>query len=183
MSDFVIVTSCAPTLAGLKTGSLFTEPCTDRRALEQEIREMNRMLRTKGIRLEVVRYSEHRALIYMYRPAQLEQDLRNPEGQEILRQSGYTKIDVEYCVRRLRQRFLTKEEFPHEIGLFLGYPAEDVKGYIVHNGNECKYVGYWKVYGNVTAAQEVFARYKACTKSYFSQWTAGTAVKDLAVAV
>ena len=44
MSDFAIVTSCAPTLAGLKTGSLFTEPYTDKASLEQEIAEMNRIL-------------------------------------------------------------------------------------------------------------------------------------------
>ena len=40
MSDFAIVTSCAPTLAGLKTGSLFTEPCTDRAVLEREIPDL-----------------------------------------------------------------------------------------------------------------------------------------------
>ena len=45
------------------------------------------------------------------------------------------------------------------------------------------YVGYWKVYGDVNCAKEIFARYKACTRSYFSQWTAGTPVQDLAVAV
>ena len=49
MSDFAIVTSCAPTLAGLKTGSLFTEPCTDKASLEQEIAEMNRILNTGSL--------------------------------------------------------------------------------------------------------------------------------------
>ena len=183
MSEFVIVTSCAPTLAGLKTGSLFTDPYTDKAALEQEIREMNRILKKKGIRLVVVRYSEERALIYMFRPSQLEEDLKDPECRRILRDAGYRKMTVEYCVRRLRQRFLKSGEFPHEIGLFLGYPSEDVKGYILHNGNGSKYVGYWKVYGDVTCAKKIFARYKACTKSYFSQWNAGTSVHDLAVAV
>ena len=119
----------------------------------------------------------------MYRPAQLEEDLKDREGRKILQDAGYRKITVEYCVRRLRQRFLHSSEFPHEIGLFLGYPSEDVKGYILHNGNGSKYVGYWKVYGDVTCAKKIFARYKACTRSYFSQWTAGTPVQDLAVAV
>ena len=183
MSDFAIVTSCAPTLAGLKTGSLFTEPCTDRAALEQEIEEMNRILKNKGIRLTVVRYSEHRALIYMYRPAQLEEDLKDQEGRKILQDAGYRKLSADYCVRRLRQRFLRSSEFPHEIGLFLGYPSEDVKGYILHNGHNSKYVGYWKVYGDVSCAKKIFDGYRACTRSFFSRWTAGTPVQDLAVAV
>ena len=183
MSDFAIVTSCAPTLAGLKTGSLFTEPCEDRKKLAREIREMNRILEPKGLRMVIVRYSEHRALIYMYRPAQLNRDLMKPESREILRQYGYEKTDEEYCVKKLRLQFLQNEEFPHEIGLFLGYPPEDVRGYILHNGTGSKYVGYWKVYGNVSGAKEIFARYKACTRSYYSQWTKGIPVRDLAVAV
>ena len=183
MSDFAIVTSCAPTLAGLKTGSLFTEPCEDRKKLAREIREMNRILGPKGLRMVIVRYSEHRALIYMYRPAQLRRDLRNPESWDILRQYGYENMDEEYCVKKLRLQFLLKDEFPHEIGLFLGYPPEDVRGYILHNGTGSKYVGYWKVYGNVSGAKEIFARYKACTRSYYSQWTKGIPVRDLAVAV
>lgn len=183
MSDFNIVTSCAPTLAGMKTGSIFTEPCGNRKELAREIREMNRILEPKGIRLVIVRYSEERALIYMYRPQQLRRDLMDPKSREILRHFGYRKMDEEYCVNKLRQQFLTQKEFPHEIGLFLGYPPEDVHGYIVNNGTGSKYVGYWKVYGNVAGAKEIFARYKACTKSYYSQWTHGIPVRDLAVAV
>ena len=39
-------------------------------------------------------------------------------------------------------------EFPHEVGLFLSYPPEDVKGFIAHRANDFKCAGLWKVYGN-----------------------------------
>ena len=32
-------------------------------------------------------------------------------------------------------------EFPHEVGLFLGYPPEDVKGFIDHRANNFKCAG------------------------------------------
>lgn len=51
-------------------------------------------------------------------------------------------------MRRL-QRF---EAFPHEIGLFLSYPPEDVRGFIEHKGHESKCEGCWKVYAVIYGA-------------------------------
>ena len=36
--------------------------------------------------------------------------------------------------------------FPHELGLLLGYPAEDVRGFMGIGYKKCLYTGYWKVY-------------------------------------
>jgi len=183
MSDFVIVTSCAPTLAGMKTGSLFTAPYTSRKAMEAEIGQMNRIMEPKGIRMVSMRYNEKRVLIYMYRPEQLKRDLEDEEARRILRESGYADLREGVCVRTLRGKFAAEDAFPHEIGLFLGYPSEDVRGYIENGGNGSKYIGYWKVYGNVIKAKEIFAKYKKCTKTYYNQWTAGRSISELAVAM
>lgn len=51
-------------------------------------------------------------------------------------------------------------EFPHEVGLFLSYPPEDVKGFIAHRANDFKCAGLWKVYGNEEKARSLFAKYK-----------------------
>lgn len=39
---------------------------------------------------------------------------------------------TERCVAELIRRVRHEEDFPHEIGLFLGYPSEDVSGFIKH---------------------------------------------------
>ena len=52
-----------------------------------------------------------------------------------------------------------KGEFPHEIGLFLGYPVEDVKGFIKNRGKNCLYSGYWKVYGKMAEKAKLFERF------------------------
>lgn len=65
-------------------------------------------------------------------------------------------------VRRLNRG----EDFPHEIGLFLGYPAEDVSGFIRHGARCAKCVGTWKVYGDEESARKKFALYQKCTRLY-----------------
>jgi hypothetical protein len=74
-----------------------------------------------------------------------------------------------------------QEDFPHEIGLFLGYPPEDVRGFMEHRGCGCKCVGCWKVYGDVQRAAELFARYQQCTDIYLHAWQNGKSIEELAV--
>ena len=49
MSEEILVRQGAPTLAGIKTGSLFPCPCEDREALLSDIRKLNRRLSLKGL--------------------------------------------------------------------------------------------------------------------------------------
>ena len=44
MSEELVVRQCAPTLAGIKTGSLFSCPCGSPEELRQEVRRINRLL-------------------------------------------------------------------------------------------------------------------------------------------
>ena len=52
-----------------------------------------------------------------------------------------------------------RKEFPHELGLLLGYPAVDVKGFMEHAGKNFLYSGYWKVYGNVRETVSLFREF------------------------
>ena len=98
MSDQYLVRHCAPTLAGLKTGSLFTCPYGCREELFCSIRRMNQRLLPKGLRVLPLRCSEHKALIYIYRPKKLTRDLTDPAAAEILQQHGY---DNKTCERSI----------------------------------------------------------------------------------
>ena len=51
MQEELLVIQCSPTMAGLKTGSLFTCPLEDRRTLTDTIRQMNRRFGSRGIRI------------------------------------------------------------------------------------------------------------------------------------
>jgi hypothetical protein len=62
----------------------------------------------------------------------------------------------------LKKKFETYRQFPHEIGLFLGYPVDDVLGFVKNKGQNYKFCGYWKVYGNVEKAKNNFYCYELC---------------------
>ena len=50
MSEENLVRQCAPTLAGIKTGTIFPAPFTSLAELPAEIRELHRILVPKGLR-------------------------------------------------------------------------------------------------------------------------------------
>ena len=183
MSEEILIRQGAPTLAGIKTGSLFPYPCEDREDLLADIRRLNRLLVPKGLCLLPIRFLAWQALLYLYRPAELRRDLRDAQASELLRQAGYGDESCARCVARLACRFREGKEFPHEVGLFLSYPPEDVKGFIDHRANDCKCAGLWKVYGDEEKAQTLFAKYKKCTEIYCALWQSGSRLEQLAVAV
>ena len=194
MTNKQLVTYCSPTLAGLKTGSLFNCPlkcpegdggdlCQKRCRLVAEFRELNRTLKPKGLRVIPLRIRPNSVLTYLYRPAELERDFADPACRKLLDDLGYEGLTLEQSITRLRVKLQYGEAFPHEVGLFLGYPPEDVRGFIEEGADRCKCTGCWKVYGDVQAAKELFARYDCCTACYLRQLAAGTPLDRLAVAV
>lgn len=166
ISEELVVRHCSPTMAGLKTGNLFSSPAKDGAKLAEGIRRLNRRLVPRGIRLVPLKVTGQRALIYMYRPEKLEQDLSHRKAGEILSEKSYPVGQTGRCIAELARRLSSEEEFPHEIGLFLGYPPEDVDAFIKNGAKEAKCAGVWKVYGDVETAQCRFAQYKRCTRLY-----------------
>lgn len=99
------------------------------------------------------------ALVMVYRRELLEEVLASEGARAILSCRGYdSSFGIDACLEHLQRRF--RLEFPHEIGLFLGYPPEDVRGFLEHKGAQSLAVGYWKVYGNVEKARRTFQRYR-----------------------
>ena len=88
MSEEILIRQGAPTLAGIKTGSLFSFPCEDHEALMTDIRRLNRRLSPKGLCLLPIRFLAGQALLYLYRPAELRRDLRDAQASELLRRAG-----------------------------------------------------------------------------------------------
>ena len=181
MSEDLIIKHCSPTLAGLKTANLFSCAYAQKQEVERYAQEFNRRFGHKGVKMQPLGYGKSRALIYVFRPTQLKRDLSDPQAQSILASMGYKSFDCEACLNRLKSRVKQCPEFPHEIGLFLGYPPEDVRGFILHKGYCCKCCGCWKVYGNEEKARCVFAKYKKCSDIYYSKWLSGTSINKLIV--
>ena len=93
MSEEVLIRHCSPTLAGIKTGNMFTASYANEKELRQDLRSLNRRFAAKGLRIIPLRCKENRALLYLYRPKKLADDLKHCEAKDILEENGYPEDD------------------------------------------------------------------------------------------
>ena len=169
---------CAPTLAGIKTGNLFSVRYASP-DLEEEIRGLNIFLVKKGLRLIPIRRTGKSTLVYLYRPNRLKKDLQDPAAIEILTKKGYSCGNPDRCLAELIWHLKSDNAFPHEIGLFLSYPPADVNAFMSTPCKGVKCCGCWKAYSNECEAQKIFNLYNKCTDIYARSVQKGMPLESL----
>ena len=133
MLEQYLIEHCSPTLASVKTANLFTWSFEPEEMPKQQVWYWNQELQARGISLVVLRVRNQKALMYVCRKQRLQERLDEPEVQSFLRKYGYAQNDADYALQRLKERLAKAEGFPHEIGVFLDYPLENVVGFIAMN--------------------------------------------------
>ena len=90
--------------------------------------------------------------------------MEQEQVKRMLHKLGYqdTSLEAVLPVFRMRYRRYMQErrDFPHEMGLLLGYPVEDVRGFIEHQGRDYLCTGYWKVYADKERKLRLFEKYE-----------------------
>ena len=170
MFEQELIEHCSPTLASIKAASLFTYTYKSLKELHVRVTYWNSKMKRKGITFDILseNVGVNKALIYVYRRADLEKILNRDEIRSFLLNHGYLiddneivgGVNCENIILQLKKKFEKLNQFPHEIGIFLGYPIGDVKGFIENHGCNCKCTGYWKVYCNEEEATKTFRKYK-----------------------
>lgn len=182
MLDELVVRHSAPTLAGIKCANLFSVNLPYDGELSREIAGINKKLAAKNIRLIPLFKADNRTLLYIYRPEALKKELNCSLCKSYLKEMGYCSENPGVCVRELMNKLRSSDEFLHEIGFFLGYPPEDVIGFIEKGAKASKMSGLWKVYSDVARAKKMFRAYKVCTDIYYNNWLNGVGIERLAIA-
>lgn len=183
MLDKYLIKHCSPTLASLKIANLFTYKYICKNDFNNQIKHLNTILNNKGIKLFILKDVNNTALIYVYRGNLLQNKFNEKQTQDFLLNYGYEHFNVSNVLEILKIRINKSENFPHEIGIFLGYPLEDVKGFILNKGKNCICAGCWKVYCNECEANKMFSKYKKCTDLYVRLWNEGKSILQLTVAI
>lgn len=178
-----LIEYCAPTLARLKTANLFNyHQYAGMQELSRNIYDWNDRMEDKGVTLRILNIQRNSALVYVCRERLLEEDLNCDGVASFLEQYGYESIQTDYALNRLKNRMAQAAGFPHEIGLFLGYPLGDVKGFIEHEGRHCKCSGCWKVYCDECQALRKFQQFDKCREVYTRLYQGGRSILQLTVA-
>lgn len=179
----MLIRFSAPTLMGIKAASLLSIDRSKIPELFQNVALCNRIFGQLGLRFAVLCECNNRNLLYVYRPALLAEQLQKSEYVELLERYGYpVQEGLGKMLLHLRSRIALCQSFPHEIGLFLDYPIEDVVAFIEKLGADCKLCGYWKVYCDVDRAKACFAQYDACRDYLMDRHARGHSISNLLLA-
>jgi hypothetical protein len=155
----------APALLGIKCANLVSISRSDECDIYSYAGVFNNRACAKGLKMRVLCRCRNKNLVIIYNERLMEKQLSDMNIRQFLLKYGYGfDLGIESCLEKLAQRIYQNNDFPHEIGIFLGYPIEDVIGFIENKGNNYKLCGYWKVYNNVEKAKLTFENYNKCRK-------------------
>ncbi|MBR1403090.1 MAG: DUF3793 family protein [Treponema sp.] len=162
--DETIIHCCAPALCGIKPANLFSMDA------ECFLEGRTRLLKWQCDFCKAKRYfvplkkDDRRFLFFVYDRDLLENVISDAENARYLESKGYSfEKGLNGILCELLHRLMYQKEFPHEVGLFLGYPLEDVLGF-ERDRFACKFSGFWKVYGNEAEAERKMNLYKSCSE-------------------
>ncbi len=175
----IIARQCAPALAGIKPANIVSIDKAKYPDAESEIMRLNDDFNKIGVCFDVICECEKRILVLVFRPKNLEIYLEKKEIKEFLSSCGYPENGGLYeKLEQLRKR-MKNADFPHEIGAFLGYPIEDIYGFINHKDTGLLFVGEWKVYSNPEKARQSFRRYSSCRAALVRRVADGKALAEI----
>lgn len=174
----LIALHCGATIAGMKAGSMFTCYKKDIPNVPEYSAYYNACLNKQDIYLEILVEREDSWIIYVYRKSILGELLEYQEIQNFLQENGYPVACLSTILAFLKQRLL-RDEFPHEIGIFLDYPLADVKAFIQTHGERYIALGDWKVYHDKEKAEQKFKAFKRCTTYLYQHIQRGASLIEL----
>lgn len=154
----IIKFHAAPTLEGKKPSSLisFTKSRRDLYSIWNTYRnEISSLIKIDDFEI----HEDFRCkIVFFYNPYILREIINRSDNMKYLQELGYGDItNIISVLEILKSRFTLS--FPHEIGILLGIPWEDVNGFIKNSGANFIMNGYWKVYSNPQRAARTFREY------------------------
>lgn len=174
--EIQLALQCAPLIASLKMSNLLI--------IEGgSLGEVRRILKDTGISCFVLSATEQRLMTILYNEGKLEKYLSDSDVKAFLRKCGYQEVSLNGILPafwlRYQEYVSGKEEFPHEMGVFLGYPIEDVEGFMKNRGENFLYTGYWKVYANLSVKIQLFRKFEIARETLVQLVSNGVRITDI----
>lgn len=108
---------------------------------------------------EIINIQDGGVRIVFINKESLSKALSNKKCLNFLKFVGYpSNYDLEEYISVLIDKLHTND-FPHEIGIFLGYPLKDVVGFMGYGKYKFCKTRYWRVYGDETISDNVYNQF------------------------
>ena len=163
--EYNLARFCSPALVGIKTSNLFCCINSQYKNLSEELKILKEELNFLNLEFFIISQNAERTMILVFQKDKMQEQLKKCEVKDFLKEYGYD-VNSNYInlLNKLKNRINFDLDFPHEIGVFLGYPLDDTIDFI-ENKKKCKLIGTWKVYNNVDNAKKLFKQYKDISTS------------------
>jgi hypothetical protein len=163
----LLADQCMPTLLNVKPSTLVSVERKGRSEYLCVEEILRKLLSSYSCFFYLLREGKERLYYVIYQEMLLKNCLLTKENREFLLRYGYQYDDSNINIRILEQLkirydkyFCRQGNFPHEIGIILGYPLGDVEGFIKNKGKDYIYCGMWKVYQDAERAKQLFTLYQ-----------------------
>jgi hypothetical protein len=167
---------CAPLITDIKTSNLLI-------VQNDNVRKVKQILSNTNISQFILMFTEQKTTILLYKKYQLESYISQKKVRKLLKNIGYQEhlLDDILHIFQLRYKdyIAGGKEFPHEMGLLLGYPVEDVEEFIKNEGKNFLYTGYWKVYENLPEKVSLFRKFELAKETLIQLVSFGISIVDI----
>ncbi|HJB93669.1 MAG TPA: DUF3793 family protein [Candidatus Borkfalkia stercoripullorum] len=171
--EISLASLCGAAMAGIKPSSLAV--CGEESG--EALAAYAHMFARKGISILPLCKKRGKITYLVYRESKLRAHLCAEDSAAFLAAYGYPVGNFEGCIARLKLR-LSGRRYPHEIGVFLGYPPEDVSGYL-NDPYGCIFSGMWKVYAEPEKKRALFERYRRCQSCILRRLASGQSLAEI----
>lgn len=174
--EIQLALQCAPLITGLKASNLLIV------SVENE-KWVRKIIGKSDISYYKMLQTEKKVTFLLFKRKQLEEFLYRKEIQQFFQQEGYRVFQFGQILKTFQMRYATymkkRGVFPHEMGLLLGYPLEDVRGFMENEGKYFLYAGYWKVYENMTEKMRLFRKFEVAKETLISLIYNGVRMEEI----
>lgn len=178
--EYLLLYHCAPTLYKKKAAGMFSLSGTEKISLPFITDTYLRLVNPLDLKITFLCNCKKRVLVYVYNENLLTDILNAPPTLDFLKKYGYENCkNTDDYINFLKTRIANSENFPHEIGIFLGYPLYDVQKFISTGGRNFIYSGDWKVYHDKSGAIKKFNSYKKCRYDICQKLNSGLTADEI----
>lgn len=169
-----VANHCAPVMTGVKISNMITVDA-------EEAGILCHICRNTLLNAECLYENGQKSVVLLFHSAEVQQYIWS--NHRFMHGLGYDNLNLEYILKEVRRRFHdymdNQEEFPHELGILLGYPIWDVIGFIANKGDNCLYAGYWKVYCELSRAILTFSKYDRAKRELAGRISRGQTLEHI----
>lgn len=174
-----IVYNSSQVIAGVKPASTMTIKKSCKKGYESWKSIGEDFVRSINLEAMELREDENSLIVLVFNRKLLYKVISEEKTKNLLLNLGYkNRVDVTEYLNTLKNRYMINN-CPHELGIFLGIPIEDVNDFISCSEKKCLYCGYWKVYNNFDNAIKTFKMFDDIKDYTTDSLIKGVDLKDI----